>query len=102
MIFSRRFSLDQNSAVKGIAARVAKPLGISVIEAAEGINLVNSTMADAIRLVSIKQGDDPRQCTLVGRRRGAACCAIASELEFAAVDPHVASVFCAAGMYSPT
>jgi N-methylhydantoinase A len=96
------FSLDSNGALKGIEARVARPLGISVIEAAEGINrLVNSTMADAIRLVSIKQGYDPRQCTLVvaGGAGAVHAAAIASELGIRRLlIPRVASVFCAAGM----
>jgi N-methylhydantoinase A len=59
------------------------------------------TMADAIRLVSIKQGDDPRQCTLVvfGGAGPVHAAAIASELGIRRLlIPHVASVFCAAGM----
>jgi N-methylhydantoinase A len=96
------FNLDRGAAVRGIEARVGKPLGIDAIEAAEGINrLVNSTMADAIRLVSIKQGYDPRQCMLVvaGGAGAVHAAAIASELGIRRLlIPRVASVFCAAGM----
>ncbi|MBM4297626.1 MAG: hydantoinase/oxoprolinase family protein, partial [Deltaproteobacteria bacterium] len=96
------FNLDRDAAVQGIAARVGKPLGIDTIAAAEGINrLVNSTMADAIRLVSIKQGYDPRQCMLVvaGGAGAVHAAAIASELGIRRLlIPRVASVFCAAGM----
>ena len=41
-------------------------LGVSTIEAADGVHrVINSRMADAIRLVSIKRGYDPRTLTLV-------------------------------------
>src|SRR5947208_1416206 len=50
----------------GIRDRVAKPLGISVVEAAEGIfRLVNASMAHAVRKVSAGRGVDPRPLTLV-------------------------------------
>jgi N-methylhydantoinase A len=53
------------------AARVAleefgERLGLSAVEAAAGIHrVINSKMADEIRLVSIKRGYDPRQFALV-------------------------------------
>jgi N-methylhydantoinase A len=96
------FRLDFVAAWKGIEERVAKPLGIEPLRAAEGIHrLVNSTMADAIRLISIGEGYDPRQCVLVvaggaGAVHGAA---IARELGIRRLlVPRQASVFCAAGM----
>jgi N-methylhydantoinase A len=96
------FQLDRDGARSGIERRIAKPLGIDVIKAAEGIHrLVNSTMADAIRLVSIKQGYDPRQCLLVvaGGAGAVHAAAIAAELGIRQLlIPRVASVFCAAGM----
>jgi len=96
------FNLDRNGAFKGIERRIAGPLGISAIKAAEGIHrVVNSTMADAIRLVSIKQGYDPRQCLLVvaGGAGAVHAAAIAGELGIRRLlIPRVASVFCAAGM----
>jgi len=96
------FPLKLDSAVKGIEQRIAKPLGIGVIAAAEGIHkIVNGTMADAIRLVSITQGYDPRQCMLVvaGGAGAVHAAAIAQELGIKSLlVPREASVFCAAGM----
>jgi N-methylhydantoinase A len=96
------FHLDRNGAGSGIERRIATPLGIAVNKAAEGIHrLVNSTMADAIRLVSINQGYDPRQCLLVvaGGAGAVHAAAIAGELGIRQLlIPRVASVFCAAGM----
>ncbi|HUK40451.1 MAG TPA: hydantoinase/oxoprolinase family protein, partial [Candidatus Acidoferrales bacterium] len=96
------FPLQLENAVNGIQERIAKPLGINVIAAAEGIHrIVNGTMADAIRLVSIAQGYDPRQCTLVvaGGAGAVHAAAIAEELSIRSLlIPREASVFCAAGM----
>lgn len=96
------FPLKLDSAVKGIEERIARPLGIDTVAAAEGIHkVVNSTMADAIRLVSIAQGYDPRQCTLVvaGGAGAVHAAAIARELGIRSLlVPREASVFCAAGM----
>jgi N-methylhydantoinase A len=96
------FRLDLDAARKGIEERIAGPLGIETIRAAEGINrLVNSTMADAIRLVSIGEGYDPRQCALVvaGGAGAVHAAAIARELGIRTLlIPREASVFCAAGM----
>ena len=50
------------SAVGGLATR----LGLDVTATAAGIHrVVNARMADQIRLMTIKRGDDPRQFTLV-------------------------------------
>ena len=50
------------SAVQGLAKR----LGLSLEEAAEGIvTIVNSNMANAIRGVTVQKGQDPRDFTLV-------------------------------------
>ncbi|HSE89679.1 MAG TPA: hydantoinase/oxoprolinase family protein [Candidatus Binatia bacterium] len=96
------FPLNLNAATKGVEERIAKPLGIEVVAAAEGIHkIVNGTMADAIRLVSIARGYDPRQCTLViaGGAGGVHAAAIARELGIRnLLIPREASVFCAAGM----
>jgi N-methylhydantoinase A len=59
-------ALDVDAARRAIEERVARPLGLDVIEAAEGIvALVNSAMVGAIRAVSIARGLDPRDYTLV-------------------------------------
>lgn len=97
-----KFRLDFEAAQKGVEERIAKPLGIETVRAAEGINrLVNSTMADAIRLVSIGEGYDPRQCALViaGGAGAVHAAAIARELGIRTLlIPREASVFCAVGM----
>jgi N-methylhydantoinase A len=58
--------LDAEGATAAIRERVAKPLGLSVVEAAEGIfRLVNANMANAVRKASAQKGIDPRPLTLV-------------------------------------
>jgi N-methylhydantoinase A len=58
--------LDREAARQAIHARIARPLGLSVDEAAAGIvEIVNHNMARAIRTVSIGRGHDPRQFVLV-------------------------------------
>lgn len=96
------YPLDLDAASRGIDGQVAKPLGIDAMRAAEGIfRLVNSTMADAIRLVSIAEGHDPRQSVLIvaGGAGAVHAAAIARELGIGKLlVPREASVFCAAGM----
>jgi N-methylhydantoinase A len=58
--------LDAEGASAAIRERVARPLGISVVEAADGIlRLVNANMANAVRKISARRGIDPRPLTLV-------------------------------------
>jgi len=58
--------LDAEGAHAAIRERVARPLGIGVIEAADGISrIVNANMANAVRKVSASRGIDPRPLTLV-------------------------------------
>jgi N-methylhydantoinase A len=96
------YRLDFTAASRGIETRIAEPLGIDAIRAAEGIfRLVNSTMADAIKLVSIAEGHDPRQSMLIvaGGAGPVHAAAIARELGIRKLlVPRQASVFCAAGM----
>ncbi|KAI4088076.1 MAG: hypothetical protein LQ344_006338 [Seirophora lacunosa] len=59
------FPLDLDSAAKAVQ-QVAHELGVSLYEAAEGIlKLSNETMYGALRLVSVEQGYDPRDFSLV-------------------------------------
>ena len=59
------FSLDLDVARRAVQ-QVADGLGISLYEAAEGIlNVSNETMYGALRLVSVEQGYDPRDFSLV-------------------------------------
>src|SRR5919106_2655538 len=58
--------LDREAARQTIQNRVARPLGLSLNEAAAGIiEIINNNMARAIRTVSIGRGHDPRQFVLV-------------------------------------
>jgi N-methylhydantoinase A len=58
--------LDVEAARQAIAEKVARPLGLSVEEAAWGIHaMVNLNMELATRVVSIERGHDPRALALV-------------------------------------
>jgi N-methylhydantoinase A len=59
-------ALDLGRAREVIEHTVARPLGMSVEEAALGIHrVINAQMVEGIRLVSIRQGFDPRRFALV-------------------------------------
>lgn len=59
-------SLDFESAARGIEAEIAKPLGVSALEAAWGVHLIATTnMENALRLVSVERGRDPRNYAMV-------------------------------------
>ncbi len=59
-------SLDIDRARTAIETHIAAPLGLSVVQAALGIHrVINAQMAEAMRLVSIRQGLDPRDFALV-------------------------------------
>jgi len=85
-----------------IEEKIAKPLGMSVEEAAYGVNkIINQNMADATKVVSVQRGHDPREYSLISA--GGACsihaCKIAEEIGTTEVIvPQAASVFCALGM----
>jgi N-methylhydantoinase A len=58
--------LDAEGAAAALRARVAEPLGMAIVQAAEGIaRIVNANMANAIRKASALRGVDPRPLTLV-------------------------------------
>jgi len=58
--------LDPDLAYKAVEAKVARPLGLSPVEAALGIiKVINSNMALAIRSNSVARGIDPREFALV-------------------------------------
>ena len=96
--------LDPASARRAVYAHIAQPLGMSVEAAAQGIHrVVNAQMAEGMRLVSIRQGFDPRDFTLValGGAGPVHAIALAQELEMPAVIvPHSPGVLSAAGLLS--
>ncbi len=59
-------AIDRNAAVAAVQ-KVADGLGLDLMEAAEGIvRIANEAMFGALRLVSVEQGYDPRDFSLVG------------------------------------
>jgi N-methylhydantoinase A len=94
--------LDVDAAREAMAREVAEPLGLSVEQAAQGVcTLVNTTMANAVRFISVERGKDPREFALVvaGGAGPLHAAPIAGELGIPLVlIPRESSVFCAAGM----
>jgi N-methylhydantoinase A len=61
-----KVSLDKTLAVHAIEKGVAEPLGMTVEDAALAVlKVANANMADAVRLLSIRRGYDPRDFALV-------------------------------------
>ena len=59
-------TLDVERARRAIEERVARPLGLSLAAAAQGVlDIVNNNMVGALRLVSVERGYDPRDFVLV-------------------------------------
>jgi N-methylhydantoinase A len=53
--------LDIDAAKTAVEVKIAKPLGLTVMQAAEAIvKVANAKMAGAIRLVSVERGHDPK------------------------------------------
>lgn len=60
-----KFELDVDAAIEALTT-IAEPLGMSVLDCAEGITeIVSENMASAIRMVSTDRGRDPRDSTMV-------------------------------------
>jgi N-methylhydantoinase A len=78
-----RMQLMPQLAREVIARALARPLNVTVEQAALGIHrIINAQVAEGIRLVSIRQGHDPRRFTLLplGGAGALHACAIAEEL----------------------
>jgi N-methylhydantoinase A len=75
------FKLRSELAREAIQTRIAEPLGMSLEDAAEGILRVsNENMVEALRLISVERGNDPRDYALIafggaGPVHGAHCAA---------------------------
>lgn len=97
-----KFPLDLEAAETAMREKVAEPLGLSVTEAAQGVyNVVNASMADAVRAITVQRGLDPREFAIVAAGGAGPLHAgpIARELEVPLVlIPRESSVFCASGM----
>jgi N-methylhydantoinase A len=90
------------AAVAGAFASVAGPLGLTIEEAARGvIRIANNNMINALKLVSVNRGYDPRDFTMIAFGGGGAMHAatLAKELNIPKVIvPINSSVFSAWGM----
>ena len=97
-------ALDPSLARDTIEKKVAAPLSLSIEEAALGIHRVlNAQMAEGIRLVSVRQGYDPRDFTLLALGGAGALHAtsLADELGVAQIlVPRRPGVLSAAGLLS--
>lgn len=86
---------------RAAVARVAEPLGISVEQAAYGMfAIVNNSMVNGIRRVSVERGYDPRDFVLVGAGGATAAhiTALAGEMGIDTIIlPKLASGLCAFG-----
>ncbi len=57
-----RMSIDLDAAIKAFDTHIGRPLGLQTTEAAAGvIEIVNHAMAEALRIVSVERGHDPRE-----------------------------------------
>jgi N-methylhydantoinase A len=96
-----RRTLDLEAATK-VTATLAASLGIETEQAAAGIHrVVNSRMADGVRVATVRRGVDPRGYTLLafGGAAGLHVTAVAAELGIGRVAvPVAASVLSAWGM----
>ncbi len=96
-----RARLDPDAALTAVE-KMAKHLGCSPIAAAEGIHrVVNTNVAEGIRIVSVRRGVDPRRFALLafGGAAGLHITEVARMLEITrVVVPRVAAVLSAWGM----
>jgi N-methylhydantoinase A len=96
-----RMRLDPGAAEAAIERHIAQPLGMSVVEAASGIfRIVNNSMTNGLRYVSVARGHDPRDFALMAFGGAGAIHAgmQARDLGIKTIlIPKMASVFCAFG-----
>ena len=97
-----RMKLDVAAARRAIEEHIARPMGLTIEQAAAGMYRVAcNNMAQGVREVTIKRGFDPREFPLIpgGGAGPIHGCLICSELEIPLlVVPREASVLCAFGM----
>ena len=97
-----RMKLDAAAARRAIEEHIARPMGLSVEDAAAGMYRVAcNNMAQGVREVTIKRGFDPREFPFIpaGGAGPIHACLICQELEIPLqIVPREASVLCAFGM----
>jgi N-methylhydantoinase A len=96
------FSLDAEAAQHAVDEHLAKPLGMDIVEAAQAVRaLANALMAQAMRLVTVERGIDPRDCLYIAYGGAGPIHAIdlANELDIShVVVPPLPGLFSACGM----
>jgi len=93
--------LDVEAARQAISEHIARPLGMTVEEAAWGVHaVINSNMELATRVVSIERGHDPRRLSLIafGGSGPAHGCRLAQALGMRIILPAAAGVASAIGL----
>ena len=94
--------LERHLAEQALHEHVATPLGLTTVEAAYGVHqVVSTTMAEGIRLLSVKRGVDPRDFALLafGGASGLHVSRVARRFQIHAVlIPTAAPVLSAYGM----
>jgi N-methylhydantoinase A len=94
--------IDQAAAVAAITRKLAEPLGVEVkVAAAAVVDVVNHAMAEALKIVSVRRGHDPRQFTLAafGGAGPLHAAALADELGISEiVCPPIPGAFSALGL----
>lgn len=97
-----RLPIDRFLSESAILAQVAKPLGLTIEDAAHGIRAVaNAAMARAVRAVTVERGRDPRDFALMafGGNGGVHAPDLARQLGIPkVVVPPLSGIFCAVGM----
>jgi N-methylhydantoinase A len=97
-----KMRLDMAAARAAIEEHIAKPMGLSIEEAAAGMYRVAcNNMAQGVREVTIKRGFDPREFPYIpaGGAGPIHSCLICNELEIPLqIVPRESSVLCAFGM----
>ena len=97
-----RMALDVQAARRAIDEHIARPMGLTIEQAAAGMYRVAcNNMAQGVREVTIKRGFDPREFPLIpgGGAGPIHGCLICNELEIPLqIVPREASVLCAFGM----
>jgi len=97
-----RMKLDVAAARRAIEEHIARPMGLTVEEAAAGMyRIACHNMAQGVREVTIKRGFDPREFPYIpaGGAGPIHACLICDELEIPLqIVPREASVLCAFGM----
>ncbi|MDE2614256.1 MAG: hydantoinase/oxoprolinase family protein, partial [Burkholderiales bacterium] len=97
-----RMKLDLAAARRAIEEHIARPMGLTVEEAAAGMyRIACHNMAQGVREVTIKRGFDPREFPIIpaGGAGPIHACLICEELEIPLqIVPRESSVLCAFGM----